>query len=62
MYCNITMLSQLTLRVIIAPLVFLTFSYLIYFFIRKLGINDSIFWIIVVMISVPIALYIIIGS
>ena len=62
MYCNIIMLSQLTLRVIIAPLVFLTFSYLIYFFIRKLEINDSIYLITIVMISVPIAMYIIIGG
>jgi hypothetical protein len=56
------MFSPLTRQFIIAPLIFLTLSYLIYFFIRKLEINDSIYLITIVMISVPIAMYIIIGG
>jgi hypothetical protein len=49
-------------RLVIAPLVFFIIINIISFFVRILEIDEKLYYIMVVMISVPVGLYIIIGG
>ena len=55
-------ISPLMRRLVIAPLVFFIIINIISFFVRILEIDEKLYYIMVVMISVPVGLYIIIGG
>lgn len=53
--------SPLFRRFLIAPIVFLIISRFILFFINVFGVNESMYYVILAMLSVPTFLYMVIG-
>lgn len=53
--------SPLMRRFVIAPIVFIIFMQIISFFVRMTEISDTIYYIVIAMMSVPVFLYMVIG-
>ena len=54
--------SPLLRRFILAPIIFIIISKFISFFMHVLGVNDSMYFIILAMLSIPVFLYMVIGG
>lgn len=55
------MVSPLFRRFLVAPIVFLIISRFILFFINVFGVKESMYYVMVAILSVPTFLYIVIG-
>lgn len=54
--------SPLMRRFVIAPIIFIIFMQIISFFVRMTEISDTIYYIVIAMMSVPVFLYMVIGA
>jgi hypothetical protein len=54
--------SPLMRRFVIAPVIFIIFMQIISFFVRMIEISDTMYYIMIAMMSVPVFLYMVIGG
>ena len=54
--------SPLMRRFVIAPMIFIIFVQIIFFFVYILELNVNMYYIVIAMMSIPVVLYMVIGG